>query len=123
MIEYWIKLPASIFYKPTEGATPVVLKSEYDKALREIELLKSGATTELYEKVAKDRDDYREQLRWALQKEDQLKRQLYDVTDRMQGFEAVLNRIGMIGSGEKAYTSDFTNIVMDLVRGVLREKR
>ena len=40
---------------------------------------------------------------------------------QVEKYKRALNRIAIIGSGEKAYTSDFTNEVMGIVREVLNE--
>jgi hypothetical protein len=37
----------------------------------------------------------------------------------VEGIYRALNKIAMIGSGEKAYTADFTNEVMGLARSAL----
>lgn len=39
---------------------------------------------------------------------------------KIDKFEAALNRIGMLGMGELAYTSEFTEKVTGIVRGVLK---
>lgn len=38
---------------------------------------------------------------------------------RVKELEAVVNKIYFLGSGSKAYTSDFTTEVMGLIRGLL----
>lgn len=49
--------------------------------------------------------------------------QAYDAADaRANKLLEVLNRIALLGSGEKAYTSDFTNEVNSIVRATLQEE-
>lgn len=52
-----------------------------------------------------------------------LNKNLSYADDERQEFWIALNRIAMMGSGAMAYTSDFTNKVMGIVRGALEGKK
>lgn len=46
----------------------------------------------------------------------------YQLTLEVTRLLAALNRIALLGSGELAYTSEFTNEVNTIVRGALNEQ-
>lgn len=71
--------------------------------------------------LTKELDYYKEmELRYNQLLEDTSAKQLVALQEQNKAFAIALNRIGMLGMGELAYTSDFTEKVNGIVRGVLK---
>lgn len=72
--------------------------------------------------LTKELDYYKEmELRYNQLLEDTSAKQLVELQEQNKRLTEALNRIGMLGMGELAYTSDFTEKVSGIVQGVLRD--
>lgn len=72
--------------------------------------------------LTKELDYYKEmELRYNQLLEDTSAKQLVELQEQNKRLTAALNRIGILGMGELAYTSEFTEKVTSIVQGVLRD--
>jgi len=72
--------------------------------------------------LTKELDYYKEmELRYNQLLEDTSAKQLVELQEQNKRLTAALNRIGILGMGELAYTSEFTEKVPSIVQGVLRD--
>ena len=74
---------------------------------------------ETIKNMEQELDYYKEmELRYNQLLEDTSAKQLVELQEQNKRLTAALNRIGMLGMGELAYTSDFTEKVNGIVRGI-----